>query len=127
MVVGDVVLRTVGVLLALLCDAVDNIGLAEECIAFVLFVGEYRPYGGLAPRGLYGRRESAGGFELVFDGADAVAIEEPVVYHHDRFGFFGDDFGFSVCTLSIAEEILVADGYVTFLGTFLFAPFYVSA
>ena len=41
MVVGDVVLRTVCVLLALLCDAVDDIGLAEECIALILFVGEY--------------------------------------------------------------------------------------
>ena len=127
MVVGDVVLRTVGVFLTLLCDAVDDIGLAEECIALVLFVGEYRAYGGFAPRGLSGRRESASGFELVFDGADAVAFEEPIVYHHDRFGFFGDDFGFSVCTFSIAEEILVADGYIAFLGAFLFAPFHVAA
>ena len=41
MVVCDIVLRTVGVLLALLCDAVDDIGFAEECIALVLFVSEY--------------------------------------------------------------------------------------
>ena len=41
----------------------------------------------------------------------------------DRFSFFGDDFGLSVLALAVAEEVLILEYNLTFLGTLSLAPF----
>ncbi len=107
-------------------QAVGDVGLVDDGIALVFFVGQNGLDGGIAPFFF-----SAGGFYPFFfqqpdDIAEAAACEELLVDKSNYSGFFGNDLRLAVSTSSVAEEIAVIEGHLTFFCTLGFAPFYVG-
>lgn len=93
----------------LLGDTVGDVGLVDDRIALISFVGEDGLYGGVCPFVF-----PAGGFDSFFfkqfdDISEAVATEELFVNKSDHHCFFGDDFGFAVLTSLVSEEILIVE------------------
>ena len=66
-------------------------------------------------------------FQLLFDQADTVPFEIPLIDELYCIRFFRHDFRFPVLSLTVSEKILVADRHIAFFGTFLLAPFDVPA
>ncbi len=106
--------------------AVLYIGFIEDGIALVSLVGEYRLYGGVCPSVLSCRRFEAFFFKPCDDLSEAVTADKLFVYKLDDYRFFGDDFGFAVCTSAVAEEILVVEWHIIFLCTLSLAPFHIG-
>ena len=110
MIVFYVVFRAFSVVDSdLLGDAVGDVGLVDDRIALISFVGEDGLYGGVCPFVF-----SAWGFDSFFfkqldDISEAVATEELLVNKSDHPRFFGDDFGLTVLASSVAEKILIVE------------------
>ena len=61
-------------------------------------------------------------FKFLSYTSEAVACEKSVIYESHDLCFIRINFGFTVGSLSISEEVLVVERNIAFLGTLCLAP-----
>ena len=111
----------------LLGQAVPDVGLVEDGIALVFFIGEDRCNRSSLPSSNARRRWNPVVVEVVCYRSKAVACKESLVYPLDHNCLFGIDLRFSVRSSAIPKESLVLEGYVSFFCALRFTPADVGA
>lgn len=127
MIVLDIVFRTLTVVdHDLILQAVFDVSLVEDSVAFVFLVGEDGFNRSSLPLTDAGRCRNPIGIEIVGYRGEAVACEESFIDPLDRNCLFGINLRLSVRSSAIPKESLVLE-YVSFFRALCFAPADVGA
>ena len=127
MVVLDIVFRALTIVdHDLILQAVFDVSLVEDSVAFVFLVGEDGFNRSSLPLTDAGRCRNPIGIEIVGYRGEAVTGEGSFVDPFDCNRLLGIDLGFSIRTSAIPKESLVLE-YVSFFRALCFAPADVGA
>ena len=112
-----------GILFWLFADAVHNVGLLQQCVTFIFFIGQYREDAFCCPVGFSSWGENAVSYQTFRNIYKTCPCKILRIDSFDNFCFFRYDFRFTVRTFPISEVGTVAEWYISVFDALPFAYF----